>query len=912
MDPFSQPYVDKSVLLSPISTFYLFLGKVLHVLGGTCVAHFPCELIGKLKCNFCRKSMKRRVAKIILCTHLKWNPILQSIYSSCHDASISLIPSNKLPLQAELIEPTVTGTLNVLKACSETNGKKVVVVSFVADVLMNPNWPRDRVKDEACWSDKEYCRATQEVGAAIMREAVVEELIVGMKKSTKESSFLRFQGNILISMVQPSFSFRNNKSLYPLDTEIIYVALGSIRHITTDVGATVVCEGVVEELAEGHGDIGTKELMHMSEKPTLTPADAISSVSYISWDDIRGVVEAEDDHFQMVRFYYLLTSEGERQNGMRQLVEEAVIVEDEVVGVCLRVSCWYPAGEWVLSKKYDPSSFAVMRGGVGYGGRDGCGEALEHVELKQLFGELGIRRDKRVDFRVPKVQRSHENRDMAEKKKACLLIDDLTRLPPPMPANTNAKQSVRRLKKPTLEVPISTVGLSMLMKGATKFIKKRSQEFGELTQRLDAQTVRMKELKNELEIEEKKRVEDAKAAKERYAKIKIEWNEIFRKEDGMGVLVQKLKELTCFCELSDKGRCQKFLVALTLYFEVEVDSERGLKDTYVELLKENGVILDPARVMFLAQEARPEGHGDCDFQDKERANRENGKLHDAKAKLEAELFKDEINLEEYVKSLEAMLKEATGKLTEFVLLEKVKSEASDVHERERDDGSAHFLCVQLYLQAANHVLVSCLSGPNPISLPNNTSLFDYVAREHVELKKLFGDLEEQVRSEVAPSDSVFLKKKRHEGEGSNLTNAMAAAKMREMKQKYCTMAGADLHQLDNVLQEQTFALSMLMKGVTKFIEKRSQEFGELTQRLDAQTVRMKELKNELKIEKKKRVEGVKAAKSERGRTSKHKEINFVVEAEDEVVGDAIAPADATASPTVPSVVADKKVDPPFE
>ncbi|KAF6138645.1 hypothetical protein GIB67_032539 [Kingdonia uniflora] len=44
-DPFSQPYVDKSVLLPPISTFYLFLGKVLYVPGGTCVVHFPCELM---------------------------------------------------------------------------------------------------------------------------------------------------------------------------------------------------------------------------------------------------------------------------------------------------------------------------------------------------------------------------------------------------------------------------------------------------------------------------------------------------------------------------------------------------------------------------------------------------------------------------------------------------------------------------------------------------------------------------------------------------------------------------------------------------------------------------------------------------------------------------------------------------
>ncbi|KAF6162614.1 hypothetical protein GIB67_003160 [Kingdonia uniflora] len=34
------------------------------------------------------------------------------------------------------------------------------------------------------------------------------------------------------------------------------------------VGVAIVREGVVEELVERHGDIGTKELMHMSEEET--------------------------------------------------------------------------------------------------------------------------------------------------------------------------------------------------------------------------------------------------------------------------------------------------------------------------------------------------------------------------------------------------------------------------------------------------------------------------------------------------------------------------------------------------------------------------------------------------------------------------------------------------------------------
>nr|KJB60134.1 hypothetical protein B456_009G291200 [Gossypium raimondii] len=41
----------------------------------------------------------------------------------------------------EVIEPAVKGTLNVLKACVESNVKRVVVVSSGSAVSLNPRWP---------------------------------------------------------------------------------------------------------------------------------------------------------------------------------------------------------------------------------------------------------------------------------------------------------------------------------------------------------------------------------------------------------------------------------------------------------------------------------------------------------------------------------------------------------------------------------------------------------------------------------------------------------------------------------------------------------------------------------------------------------------------------------------------------
>ncbi|TXG51855.1 hypothetical protein EZV62_021024 [Acer yangbiense] len=61
-----------------------------------------------------------------------------------------------LTFSVELIEPAVKGTLNVLKASLEAKVRRAIVVSSGAAVTMNPRWPKDRVKDENCWSDKEF------------------------------------------------------------------------------------------------------------------------------------------------------------------------------------------------------------------------------------------------------------------------------------------------------------------------------------------------------------------------------------------------------------------------------------------------------------------------------------------------------------------------------------------------------------------------------------------------------------------------------------------------------------------------------------------------------------------------------------------------------------------------------------
>ncbi|XXG76374.1 hypothetical protein AAC387_Pa08g0738 [Persea americana] len=64
--------------------------------------------------------------------------------------------------ETELVEPALAaGTQNVLRACSEAGVERLIAVSSIAAVAMNPNWPQDRPMDENSWTDIDYCKSRQ-------------------------------------------------------------------------------------------------------------------------------------------------------------------------------------------------------------------------------------------------------------------------------------------------------------------------------------------------------------------------------------------------------------------------------------------------------------------------------------------------------------------------------------------------------------------------------------------------------------------------------------------------------------------------------------------------------------------------------------------------------------------------------
>lgn len=88
------------------------------------------------------------------------------------------VPEHKVvDPKTEVLDIAVEGTVNVLKACSAMKIRKVVFMSSTATIVYNPNWPKDKVKDETCWADMELCKQSGNwypVGKIMAERAAME------------------------------------------------------------------------------------------------------------------------------------------------------------------------------------------------------------------------------------------------------------------------------------------------------------------------------------------------------------------------------------------------------------------------------------------------------------------------------------------------------------------------------------------------------------------------------------------------------------------------------------------------------------------------------------------------------------------------------------------------------------------
>ncbi|GFP84238.1 cinnamoyl-coa reductase 1 [Phtheirospermum japonicum] len=74
-----------------------------------------------------------------------------------HVASPCIVDTVHDP-ERELLDPAIKGTINVLTAAKEAGVRRVVVTSSISAIIPSPNWPADKVKNEDCWTNEEYCK----------------------------------------------------------------------------------------------------------------------------------------------------------------------------------------------------------------------------------------------------------------------------------------------------------------------------------------------------------------------------------------------------------------------------------------------------------------------------------------------------------------------------------------------------------------------------------------------------------------------------------------------------------------------------------------------------------------------------------------------------------------------------------
>ncbi|KAF6167709.1 hypothetical protein GIB67_017204 [Kingdonia uniflora] len=136
-----------------------------------------------------------------------------------------------------------------------------------------------------------------------------------------------------------------------------------------------------------------------------------------------------------------------------------------------------------------------------------------------------------------------------------------------------------------------TFALSMLLKGVQKCLEHKSQKFGALIVRFKVQSTRLKKFEDQ-----------SARVKELEAELKLENDQRTKKARTAAELTTKYSELEIERLRKTNSELERSLSRVRDSYST--DSERGLKEAYVELLKERGVVPDPARVMFLAQEVR--------------------------------------------------------------------------------------------------------------------------------------------------------------------------------------------------------------------------------------------------------------------------------------------------------------------
>ncbi|KAG6413270.1 hypothetical protein SASPL_125978 [Salvia splendens] len=115
--------------------------------------------------------------RLILCrADLNVYESLREAINGCDGVFHTASPVTDDPEQ--MVEPTVNGAKNVIRAAAEAKVHRVVITSSIGAIYMDPNRDPEKVVDETCWSDLEFCKNTKNwycYGKAVAEQAAWDE-----------------------------------------------------------------------------------------------------------------------------------------------------------------------------------------------------------------------------------------------------------------------------------------------------------------------------------------------------------------------------------------------------------------------------------------------------------------------------------------------------------------------------------------------------------------------------------------------------------------------------------------------------------------------------------------------------------------------------------------------------------------
>uniref|UniRef100_A0A7N0TBQ4 NAD-dependent epimerase/dehydratase domain-containing protein n=1 Tax=Kalanchoe fedtschenkoi TaxID=63787 RepID=A0A7N0TBQ4_KALFE len=219
-----------------------------------------------LKLNGAEKRL--RLVKADLMVEGSFDEAVEGVDGVFHAASPVLVPYDE-NIKANLIDPCIDGTLNVLKSCSKAASVKRVVLTSSCSAVRYREQQMSPL-DETHWSDADYCKR--------------HNLWYAYAKTIGEQEAWKFAKEKAIDLVVVNPSFVIGPLLAPQPTSTLLMVLAVIKGLRGEYPNTRVGFVDINDVVEGH-------VLGMEE--SKASGRLICSGEVAHWSDIIEMLRAK-------------------------------------------------------------------------------------------------------------------------------------------------------------------------------------------------------------------------------------------------------------------------------------------------------------------------------------------------------------------------------------------------------------------------------------------------------------------------------------------------------------------------------------------------------------------------------------------------------------------------------------------